>query len=216
MKQNLFCSKCGAELTIGAKFCAKCGTKVLETTEGNISSKVDVDIVEEHREVVCPNFTIKGKEMKGTKAIAITNVVLGALMVLLSSTEYEWGIAPWFLGIGICVAGILQLLQKSQKVISIIQIVAGSFSGICSIEMEWDWELIGFVAGVGLLVIGIMGLLKKSKKAISIVEIVFGGVTLLLGFGCIEYAWGDTGIFTGAAFLVEGIITCVNSKKQSN
>ena len=78
--------------------------------------------------------------------------------------------------------------------------------------MTYDWEYVGFVAGAGLLVLGILRILRKSLRIISITEIVFGGLSILLRLACIDWAWGDTGIFVGAAFLVEGILNLITDK----
>ncbi|MBQ8640305.1 MAG: hypothetical protein IJ468_14255 [Lachnospiraceae bacterium] len=136
-------------------------------------------------------------------------------MFLLSlDSEFDWELAPFFLGICFCVTGILQLLKNKQKAIAIIQIVFGAFCAVLSLELTYDWEYIGFLAGTGLLVAGILKLLKKSEKAVGIVEIIFGALTAVMGFECIDWAWGGTGIFSGAALAIEGIIRVVDAKRR--
>lgn len=218
----MFCHACGNEITEGTTVCPKCGAKIV-VTEGTDSSVASTptnvdDIKEQKNENANIAGTATGKEKlsKHKLIIAITNIALGAILLLLSlDSDYDWTIAPFFLGIGVCVSGILQILQKSPKIIAIVQMVMGAIAVSDSVELAYDWEYIGFAAGVGLLVCGILRIRNISSKVISIVEIVFGGVTLLLGFACIDWAWGDTGLIFGAAFLVEGILNLINTKKNN-
>lgn len=219
----MFCHACGNEIAEGTTVCPKCGAKI-GVTEGNNSSNVSIPTnTDGTQEPKIENAKVAGtaigkeKLSKHKLVIAITNIALGAILLLLSlDSDYDWTIAPFFLGIGICVSGILQILQVSPKIIAIVQVVMGAIAVSNSVELANDWEYVGFVAGVGLLVCGILSIRKISCKVISIVEIVFGGVTLLWGFAFIDWAWGDTGLIFGAAFLVEGILNLVNIKKNTH
>lgn len=196
----MYCPKCGTKNNESVNFCRNCGASISMRNQNDLTSVLKSDGTD--------TLGSDKKYSKYLKIIAITNIVLGAILFLLSSgSEDDWTLAPYALGIGICVTGILQLLKKKQKVISILQIIMGALGVLVSLEMTYDWEYVGFVAGAGLLVLGILRVLNKPLKIISIVEIVFGGVSILLGLACIDWAWGDTGLFVGAAFLVEGILS---------
>ena len=205
----MYCPYCGTKNDNSANFCIACGASI-KNEDHNIPP-IGIAI---------NNNTSNGNkiaESKYSKSIAITNSSLGAVLLYLSFTsEYDWTLAPFCLGIGICTTGILQLLKKNQKTIAILQIVMGALCTLIFLELAYDWDYIGFVTGVGMLTIGILNILRKSSKIVSIVEIVFASVSILLGLAFISWAWSDTGLFTGAAFLVEGILNIKNSPKVIN
>lgn len=217
----MFCHNCGNEIAEGTVFCTNCGAKI-GAIEGadkpNASAPTNTygsqDPKIENAKIINASMG-EVKIAKYKKIISITNIVLGAILLLESyNSDYDWTLAPFGLGVCICTSGILQLLKKNPKIVAIIQIVLGALTALVSSELTYDWEYVGFVAGAGLLVFGILGLLKKPIRIISIVEIVFGGVIVLLGVAFIEWVWGDTGLFCGAAFLVEGILNLINEKNR--
>lgn len=203
----MYCPNCGTKNTEGVNFCRNCGVSIHVGNQCGSASVSQSEGVDTRSGEV--------KQVKYEKIIAITNIVLGAILFLLSlESENDWTLAPYALGIGICVTGILQLLKKKQKVIAILQIIMGALCVLVSLELNYDWEYVGFVAGAGLLVFGILSILRKPLRIISIVEIVFGSASILFGLACIDWAWGDTGVFVGAAYLVEGILNLVNGTRS--
>lgn len=216
----MFCPKCGNEMAEGMAFCPKCGAKI-DAAEENAPPKegaadncgTQESTVEKKEVMGTPRKKEKLSKYKKAGSIVIT--ALGAILLLESlASDYDWTLAPFVLGIGICASGILQLLKKSPKVTAIVQMVLGAIAMLISLELSFDCEYVGFVAGAGLLVCGILKLLKKSNRISSIVEIVFGGVSALLGIAFIDWVWGDTGLLCGAAFLVEGILNLIDGKKR--
>lgn len=195
----MICKKCGATNEDGVRFCANCGKAMTEATNGALG------ITDE-------------KQKKFMKITGIIDTIAGAILILLgfADIEYDWGIISLIGGVGILVAGILQLTKKSNKVISILNIVFGGVLLLISLccEYEYDWTYIGMGIAVTMLVVGILGILRKSAKAIGIVEIVFAGILLILGLACLEYDWGLTSLTAGAAALVAGILRVVYSGKN--
>lgn len=199
------CPSCGASLEEGAKFCGQCGYDTEKT------SKVPVPSTAE-------NKTEGDGFRKVQKLTGILYMIAAGLLLLIGFAviEYAWGDIALCSGVGMLVIGILSLMHKSIKVISINSIVFGALLILLGFvgEMTFDWNTISFFTGVALLVPGILILLRKSWKAVSIVEIVFGSFVLLLGLADAEYDWGITALIAGAAFLATGIIQFVNVKKM--
>lgn len=195
----MVCKKCGATNEDGVRFCANCGEAMTVATNGALGMTDE-------------------KQKKFMKITGIIDTIAGAILILLgfADIEYDWGIISLIGGIGILVAGILQLLKKSNKVVSILNIVFGGVLLLISLccEYEYDWTYIGMGIAVTMLVVGILGILRKSAKAIGIVEIVFAGILLILGMACLEYDWGLTSLTAGAAALVAGILRVVYSGKN--
>lgn len=195
----MICKKCGATNEDGVRFCANCGEAMAATANGALGMTDE-------------------KQKKFMKITGIIDTIAGAILILIGfiDIDYDWGLLSLVAGIGIIVAGILQLIKKSNKVISILHIVFGGVLLILSLccDFEYDWTYIGMGIAVAMLLVGILGILRKSAKAIGIVEIVFAGILLLLGIGCIEYDWGLTSLIAGAAALVAGILRVVYCGKN--
>lgn len=174
----MYCTKCGTKNNDNAKFCSGCGAPVSTEQGQGLSNTV---------ETVSAENTGNQAKVKTwyPKSIAIINMIAGAMLFIFSmESEYDWDLASFVLGIGIGVTGILQLLQKKEKIVGIIQIVFGASSMLMSLELTYDWEYIGFLAGAGLVVVGILRLLNKSDKIKGILSIIFGGIVLMWGLGC--------------------------------
>lgn len=199
----MFCKNCGNELDDNVKFCPKCGTLIKES-----GAESEINIV--------TNFDRKTNDpiKKVNKIIAILNIVMGGIIFLIAliDSELEWSAYSFWFAVGLLVIGILQLLRKSTKVISIIKIVTGSLTLLTSFvcDFEFDWTYVGLFAGTSMLVVGILELLHKSVKAVAIVEIVFSGLILLFGLAGMEYDYGWAALGMTAAFLPAGILKLAN------
>lgn len=192
----MFCKYCGKENLDGVKFCTSCG-KPLEYSGGTIRGQSGVQI-----------------STKIKKITSIITIVAGALAVLIGliDIEYDWGIVSLACGSGLLVAGILSVLKRSTKMISIIEIVFGSITLLIGFacNLSFDWGYVGVFSGCALLVVGILELLKKSCKVVSIIRIVFGGILLLFTS---TYDWGLTSLIVGAQFMINGILALVDAKR---
>lgn len=153
------------------------------------------------------------------KAISIVNIVAGAILLLIGMVDIDWawGQVALVCGVGIFVVGILELLNKSLKVIGIVQIVFGSadilLGFIC--DLDFDWTYVSLLTGTVLLVTGILRTLNKSQKAIGIIEIVFAGILLLIGIADIECDWGISALAAGVSFLVSGILLLIIRRQSA-
>lgn len=205
----MFCNKCGNKLDDGVKFCPMCGATIGEVNEEN---RVNTTSSLNNPKPGTNNSSV----LKINKIIAILNIVMGGIILLITmiDIDLEWAMYSLWLAIGLLVIGILQLLRKSTKVISIIEIVTGSLTFLASLacDLQYDWPYVGLLAGISLLVTGILSLLHKSVKAIAIIQIVFGGLILLLGLAGMEYDYGWIALGVTASFLTAGILKLINLK----
>lgn len=198
----MICGNCGKEIKENSKFCEYCGATINNAPSQESSQ---------------PTYGETGIE-KAKRKTGIIDIIAAAILLFVGivDVDYDWGILSFCCGVGILVAGILQVIRKSDKVIGIVRIVFGGITILVCFACDWDfdWTYIGLFVGITLLVVGILGVLHKSWKAISIVLIVFGGILLLLGLSCIDYDWGITGTVAGVSFLVSGILNLVSLKKS--
>lgn len=103
------------------------------------------------------------------KIIGIIQMVFGALTALfgfICDLEYDWGYIGILIGVTFFVTGLLRVLKKSVKAISIVEIVfAGILLLFAFMDIEFDWGITAFVAGVGFIVSGILFLIYNKAKS---------------------------------------------------
>lgn len=116
---------------------------------------------------------ILGLMHKSLKAISINSIVFGALEIMLglaAETSFFWDVVSIFIGVALLVPGILILLKKAWKTVSIVEIVFGSLVLLVGLgESEYDWGITALIAGAAFLATGIIWFvnLKKMHEPIS-------------------------------------------------
>lgn len=102
------------------------------------------------------------------KIIGIIQVVFGSLTTLygfICDLEFDWGYIGILIGVTFFVTGLLRVLKKSVKPISIVEIVfAGILFLFALVDIEFDWGVTALVAGVGFMVSGILFLVNNKKE----------------------------------------------------
>ena len=233
----MFCENCGKEISDDSKFCEYCGGNISDekmqevnriTSDMHQNEQINQTTQEmkQNRQVNPPYEQNVGNGNKN-KIPGIIDIVAAGILLLagLADVDYDWGLISLSAGAGILIAGILQIMNKSDKAIGTVRIVFGGITFLlgclCSPEYDYeniglyDWGYIGLIVGISLLVIGILGLTCKTLSTLSIVSIVAGGILILCGLKYIDYDWGITGAVAGTTFLVSGILNLINSKKNN-
>lgn len=102
------------------------------------------------------------------KIIGIIQMVFGGLTALfgfICDLEYDWGYIGILIGITFFIAGLLRMLRKSVKAISVLEIVfAGILLLFAFVDIEFDWGVTALVASIGFMVSGILFLVYNKKK----------------------------------------------------
>lgn len=103
-----YCSKCGAEIPEGARFCPKCGTAVsppgVEVPPAPIRAKTGIDLIGTDK-------LLQEHWIKRVIAIIIDNIILAIAVsilwiiisipvLILTGTTYPWFGIPWFASLG--------------------------------------------------------------------------------------------------------------------
>lgn len=233
----MFCENCGKEISDNSRFCEYCGYNVneepMQMTNQSISNEYQNEQVNQpipemyQSKEFEPSYQQNSGDGKRKKVPGIIDIVAAGILLLagLADADYDWGLISLSAGAGILIAGILQIMNKSDKAIGTVRIVFGGITFLlgclCSPEYDYeniglyDWGYIGLIVGISLLVIGILGLTCKTLSTLSIVSIVAGGILILCGLKYIDYDWGITGAVAGTTFLVSGILNLINSKKNN-
>lgn len=97
----------------------------------------------------------------------IIRVVGGSILIIVSfgfDWDYDWAYVCILIGIALLVNGIMLLLKKSLKAISILNIVFGSLLVLFGIVIGYDWGIMSFLSGVAILLEGILGLVDAYKS----------------------------------------------------
>lgn len=212
----MFCNNCGAKVKDGAKFCTSCGQE-LKAPDFHNSTRDGASI---------PNLR---------KTLGTLYTVVGVCLSLrgvLDLYDY-WSdfqlleIYSCIIGAGFVLVGILQLLNKEERIVSIFEIVF-SLLLFAMAAKDWSVNFVGVLtdlyqsrsyveiyAGIGILAVGVLGVLHKSGKAIAIVEIIFSSIVLLDGIDLVKIDWSYTTILAGAAVLAAGILKLKSIKRNT-
>lgn len=104
---------------------------------------------------------------KSLKAISINSIVFGTLEILLglvAETTFNWDVISIFIGVALLVPGILILLKKSWKSVSIVEIVFGSLVLLFGLsDSGYDWGITALIAGALFLATGIIWFVNLKK-----------------------------------------------------
>lgn len=109
---------------------------------------------------------------KSSKVVSVILIIAGGLTLFVGlgcDLDYDWGYIGILAGAGMLVCGILNLLHKSVKAISIVEIVFGGLLLVCAfltLEMSYGW--IALAGAAAFLTGGILKLvnLESYRKAI--------------------------------------------------